>query len=124
MKTIVQHIALQYKNKKEADIFLKKILGLSSIKNFNVSKELAKQIFNISEEVEVFVYGNESINFEIFITKQKQLHFFNHVCIKIEDKKEFFNKCNEYKLKPYYVEKEGKKLLFLRDYSNNLYEIK
>jgi catechol 2,3-dioxygenase-like lactoylglutathione lyase family enzyme len=124
METIFQHIALQYKNKKQADIFFKKILGLTLIKNFNVSKKLAKQIFNKSEEVEVFVYGNNGIHFEVFITKQKQLHVFNHVCIKIDDKKEFFNKCNEYKLKPYYVEKEDKKILFLRDYSNNLYEIK
>jgi len=124
MKTIVQHLALQYKNKKQADIFFKKILGFSSIKNYIVSKELAKQIFNISEEVKVFLYGNDSIYFEVFITKQKQLHVFNHICIKIDDKIEFFNKCNECKLKPYYVDKEDKKLLFLRDYSNNLYEIK
>jgi hypothetical protein len=124
MKTIIQHIALQYTNKKQADIFFKKILGLNLIKNFNVSKELAKQIFNISEDVEVFVYGNDSIVFEIFITKQKQIHVFNHVCIKIDDKEEFFNKCNKHKLKPYYVKKEDKKLLFLRDHSNNLYEIK
>ena len=124
MGTIVKHIALQYTNKKQADSFFKKILGLALIKNFNVSKELSKQIFNIPEEVEVIVYGNDNINFEIFITKQKKLHFFNHVCLKIDDKNEFINKCNKYKLKPYYVKKEDKKLLFLRDHSKNLYEIK
>ena len=124
MKTTIQHIALQYTDKKQADIFFKEILGLSLIKNFNVSEELAKQIFNISEEVEVFVYGNDDSTFEIFIAQKKQLDVFNHVCIKIDDKEEFFNNCNKYKLKPYYVIKEDKKILFLRDYSNNLYEIK
>ena len=124
MKTIVKHIALNYTNKKQANSFFKEILGLALIKNFNVSKKLAKQIFNISEEVKVFVYGNDNIKFEIFITKQKQLHIFNHVCIKIDDKNEFINRCNKYKLKPYYVKKEDKKLLFIRDHSKNLYEIK
>ena len=124
MKTTIQHIALQYADKKQADIFFKEILDLSLIKNFNVSKELAKKIFNISEEVEVFVYGNDNATFEIFIIEKKQLNVFNHVCIKIDDKEEFFNKCKKYKLKPYYVKKEDKKLLFLRDHSNNLYEIK
>jgi hypothetical protein len=57
MKTTIQHIALQYADKKQADIFFKKILGLDLIKNFNISKELAKQIFNKPEEVKVFVYG-------------------------------------------------------------------
>jgi hypothetical protein len=123
-KTTIQHVALQYKNKNKADIFFKEILGLSLIKKFNVSKELAKKIFNIHEEVEVFVYGNNNATFEIFITKQKNFHVFDHVCIKIDNKEEFFNQCKKYKLKTYYVKKDNKKLLFLRDYSNNLYEIK
>jgi hypothetical protein len=120
----IQHVALQYTNKEQADIFFKKLLELPLIKNFNVSKELSKQIFNIQEEVEVFVYGKDNTTFEIFITKQKQSHVFDHVCIKIDNKEELFNKCKKYKLKPYFVEKGDKKLLFLRDYSNNLYEIK
>ena len=71
MKTEIQHIALNYSNKKEADTFFKEILGLKIIKSFDISKELSKQIFNIIEACEVVVYGNNSTLFEIFITKNK-----------------------------------------------------
>ena len=123
-ETITQHVALQYKNKKQADVFFKEILDLDFIKEFKLPQELAKQIFNIAEETNVVVYGNEKCAFEIFITSNKTEYIFNHVCIEVSDKDAFFKKCKENKLKPFFVSKGNKKLLFVKDYSDNLYEIK
>ncbi len=124
MEVSMQHVALQYSEKAKADIFFKEILGLDLLKDFKLSVELSKQIFDVSEEVNVFVYANKECFLEIFITPYKTDCIFNHVCIKVPDKKEFVNKCEKNNLKPYFVDKGDKKLLFVRDHSDNLYEIK
>jgi hypothetical protein len=124
MKTEIQHIALNYSNKKKADIFFKEILGLKIIKSFAISKELSKQIFNIIEACEVVVYGNNSALFEIFITKNKSKIVFDHICIKVENIEDFIENCKKHDLQPNFINQGDKKLLFVKDFSDNLFEIK
>jgi catechol 2,3-dioxygenase-like lactoylglutathione lyase family enzyme len=123
-QTEIKHVALQYKDKAQAKIFFKDILGLSLIKNFKLSDELSRQIFGRSEEVEVIVYGNNSATFELFINEKKQSSVFEHICINIDNKEDFIKRCKKHGLNPFFVEKGEKKLLFLRDFADNLYEIK
>jgi hypothetical protein len=122
IKTI--HVALQYNDRKQAEIFFNKILKLPFIKTFNVSKELANNIFKINEEVTVDVYGNKDACFEVFFTNKQTKYRFEHTCIKINDKKEFLKRCNEYDIKPIIFKKDVKTLLFIKDFSGNLFEIK
>jgi len=125
LNTKLKHIALEYQDKKNADIFFIDILGLKNIKNFSVSADLSYDIFGIKKELEAFVYGNESVNFEIFITdKTNNTKSYYHVCIGVDDKKEFIRKCEKNNLKPFFVKKGDRKILFVKDFSNNLYEIK
>ena len=49
---------------------------------------------------------------------------YEHVCIEIEDKDQFVDNCLKHGLKPFYVKKGDKDLLFVRDFSGNLFEIK
>ena len=123
-KTKMMHVALNYSDKEKADIFFTKILDLKLQKSFILNPELSKQIFNINEQVDVFVYGDEFTVFEVFITEKKVKHSFEHVCIKVNDKKEFIDKCKKYLLEPYQINKDEKKLLFVKDFSGNLYEVK
>ena len=122
VKTI--HVALQYYDRKQAEIFFNKILKLPLKKTFTVSKELSNIIFEINEEVTVDVYGNEEACFEVFITKIKTKYRFEHTCIKINDKNEFIKRCNKYGIKPIFVKKGVKTLLFIKDFAGNLFEIK
>jgi hypothetical protein len=123
-KTTIMHIALNYPDKEKADVFFIEILNLKLQKSFSLNPDLSKQIFNLSEQVDVFVYGDDFTVFEVFITEKKVRHSFEHVCIKIDDKKEFIEKCKKYRLKIYQVNKDEKKLLFVKDFSGNLYEVK
>ena len=122
--TVLNHIALQGLNKEEAVVFFTKILKIPMVKNFSVSKELSSKIFGIDESVEVYVFDNGDARFEVFIKNKKNKSEFEHVCIDVEDKNEFVNNCRSYGLKPFFVKKNEKDLLFVRDFSNNLYEIK
>ncbi|OGS41011.1 MAG: hypothetical protein A3K77_00885 [Euryarchaeota archaeon RBG_13_31_8] len=124
LKTILQHVAINYKDKEKADIFFSKILDLKLQKSFSLNSELSNEIFNTLEQVDVFVYGNNFTIFEIFITQKVAIHSFEHICIKINNKNEFIEKCKNYGLEPYKINKEEKQLLFVKDFSGNLFEIK
>lgn len=121
--TILQHVAINYLDKEKADIFFTKILNLKFKKSFSLNSKLSKQIFDNFEQVDVFVYGNNFIIFEVFITKKVLKKTFEHVCIKVNDKKKFIKKCKNYGLKPYLINKEEKQLLFVKDFSGNLFEV-
>ena len=123
-EVLLNHVALQCLNKEEVEIFFIKILGIPKVKNFTLSEGLSESIFGINKRVEVEVYDNGKTRFEVFIGQSNRIPGYEHICIEVEDKKEFIECCKKYGREPLIVKKEGKDLLFVRDFSNNLYEIK
>jgi len=123
-KTALQHVALQYNDRKKAEIFFTKILGLTLKKTFIVSKELSNNIFGIKEEVIVDAYSNEKTYIEIFITKNQRKQGYEHIGLEIKNKEEFIKRCKKYDIEPIFVKKGERTLLFIKDYAENLFEIK
>lgn len=124
MTTSLNHIALQYQNKRDAEIFFSDILGIPKTRSFMVSADLSKEIFGITKNVDVDVFDNGIIRFEIFYMVDTHHSSFSHICIEVESKEKFIQTCKKYKLNPYIIKKGEKELLFAKDFSNNLYEIK
>ena len=124
VKTSINHVALQFSDKEKADIFFNKILGMPKVKTFTVSEELSENIFGIKSMIDVEVYDNGKARFEIFTEETSRIHGYEHTCIEVSNKKEFIAQCRKYGIEPLVVKKEDKDLLFVRDFSNNLYEIK
>ena len=122
-KTILQHVALNCKDKIKADIFFTKILDLKLQKTSSLTSELSEKIFGTFKQVDVIVYSDNFTIFEIFLTQKEVKHYFEHVCIKVKNKKEFIIKCENYGLKPFKINKGEKQLLFVKDFSGNLFEI-
>jgi catechol 2,3-dioxygenase-like lactoylglutathione lyase family enzyme len=118
------HVALQYSDREKAEIFFKKILLLALKKTFTLSKKLSKDIFEINKDVIVDVYSNNDAYFEVFITKTKTKYNYEHICIEVDDIEDFVKRCKNYKIEPKYIKKGNKELIFVRDFSGNLYEIK
>ena len=123
-KTVFKHVALHYKDRKQAEDFFTKILGLPLLKTFSLTKELSDEIFGINEEVTIDVYANEDSYFEVFITQNQTKHGYEHVCIEVNNKDEFIERCKQQGIEPKFVKKGDKTLLFIKDHANNLYEIK
>lgn len=123
-KTTINHIALQCSDKEKAEVFFTKVLEMSKVKTFTVPNELSENIFGIKSMIDVEVYDNEVARFEVFIVETSKKTSYEHICIEISNKKEFIARCIKYGIEPMIVKKEGKDLLFLRDFSDNLYEIK
>ncbi len=121
---LLNHVALQCNDKEKVETFFTEVLGLPIKKKFTVSGELSEAIFGIDESVDVEVYDNNETRFEIFITQTEEKRGYGHVCIEIDNKKEFIDRCKQYGIKPMFITKGGKNLLFVRDFSGNLFEIK
>lgn len=122
--TKIQHVALNYQDKEKADLFFVKVLGLKLKKTFALTPELAKQIFGIKERVLALSYENKNTRFEVFITEQLTENRFEHTCIIVNNKEDFIQRCKKHGLQINLVKKDGKTYLFVRDFSNNLYEVK
>lgn len=120
----LKHVALQYKDRNKAEIFFTKILEIPLKKTFTISEELTKAIFGIDEEVLIDVYEDKNICFEVFITKKQTKYAYEHTCIEIKDKDGLIKRGKKYGIEPIFVKKELKTLLFIRDFADNLYEIK
>ncbi len=124
MKTSLNHVALQYSDRKKAEIFFTDILGIPKTRSFTLSDQLSEKIFGIEKTIDIDIFDNGNVRFEIFITDQKNKSYFSHTCIEIDNKEEFINSCKKNGLKPYIILKGEKELLFVRDFSDNLYEVK
>jgi hypothetical protein len=123
-ETILKHVALQYSDRKQAEIFFTKILEMQLQKSFTISKELSNDIFGISDEMLVDVYINEHACFEIFITDKQTDYSFEHTCVQINNKEEFIKRCIKYGIEPVFIKKGERTLLFIKDFAGNLFEIK
>jgi len=123
-KTVLNHVALECSDREKAKIFFTTILRIPLTKTFTVSAELSEAIFGIKEQVDVDVYDNEQTRFEVFITKTVKPSGYEHICIEIDDKQTFINRCKTHEMEPMVIQKDGKDLLFVKDFSGNLFEIK
>ncbi len=120
----LNHIAIQSTNKHQTELFFTKILNLSKTKSFKLSKTLSKNIFNIDQSIDVDVYANNHISFEVFHTNIPNTPGYTHICLEVPSKKHLQQKCQQYNLPTNTVNRNGYTLLFIHDFAGNLYEIK
>lgn len=123
-EVMVHHVAIECASQQHADQFFTTILGLGKVKTTILSKELSAAIFKIDQEVRFDFYENGKTRFEVFITSARSEKTFAHTCLEVDSKDDFIARCKEQGLDPFFVEKGGKQLSFVRDMSGNLYEIK
>ena len=123
-RTLLDHVALQCNDKEKAEIFFTEILELPMKKKCDIPAGLSKTIFGIEENVEVEVYDNDKTRFEVFITPLVEKHDYEHICIEVNSKKEFIERCEKYDIKPIIIQRDNKNLLFVKDFSGNLFEVK
>lgn len=121
----LHHVGLHSRTKESADLFFIKILQIPLDRTFEVPADMAEKIFGLKHTVWVHVYEHQNTRFEVFISEHL-IHKpgYDHVCVNVKSKKEFQKRCSEYGLQPFVVMKGEKELLFVKDFSGNLFEIK
>ena len=121
---ILNHIAIEVTDKNQAEIFFTKILNIPKIGSFTISSKLCKDIFGISKKIEIRIFANDDIKLEVFTTHKKAPHSYSHICLNVKNKKNIIDKCKKYGIIPNIVKKDDRELLFIKDFSGNLFEIK
>lgn len=124
---LLSHVALTMDSMSHAVGFYEKLLNARLIKEFQVSNDLVMNIFGIDteeSEISVLVFEIENSQFEIFITGEKHVNRFDHVCIEVENMKSFIKQCTELDVIVSLIPKGEKKLVFIQDFVGNLFEIK
>ncbi|OQX76335.1 MAG: hypothetical protein B6D64_10060 [Bacteroidetes bacterium 4484_276] len=120
----LEHIALSVSDHKEIEKFYTNVLGMGQIKNFVLRKGLAANIFEIDEEVSVFLLQKDKVVFEIFITTGYRKQAFDHVCFSIKNREGLINKALLGGYKVIRIEREIFDLIFVKDKDGNIFEIK
>ena len=124
---LIQHVALCMDSKDHARSFYQDVLQAELIKEFEISKSLINEIFSITvnvNKIKVMVFETENLIFEVFINPGIMNNSFNHVCISVDNLSGFLNQCKNMNLSIFKIPKDDKNLIFIKDYSGNLFEIK
>lgn len=120
---MLKHIALEIREKDIRDFYVD-ILGGEIVNQFVLGKEVAKEIFNIHEAVNVYCFSLNNIEFELFVHEYINRNTLCHTCIEMEDASNVFNLAHK---KNYWVHlrKSGSKnTYFIKDKNGNLFELK
>ena len=120
----LEHIAISVSDKSEIKEFYYNILEMNEVRSFILNKALARQIFNIAEEVSVFLMQKDELLFEIFVTKKQYKQGFRHICISIKNREELIKKAEQKAYKCIRIKREFSDLVFIKDKSGNIFEIK
>ena len=119
------HIALTICNASEVIHFYEQVLEMKLLKSFNLYKELSELIFDISTEPEVFLLKKNNIVLELFVKKDYKSDFnFNHICFEVENRVELIEKARTANYHVIHKCRETSDLVFIKDKTGNLFEIK
>lgn len=120
----LKHIGLAISDIKEITDFYIEILGMKQARTFVLNKTLAETIFGCDIDVPVFLMQKDNLFLEIFVAPSVSPKKFAHLCLSVENRELIFAKakakgfqCNRIKRKPH-------DLIFIRDGSGNIFEIK
>ncbi|MCD4695080.1 MAG: VOC family protein [Bacteroidales bacterium] len=120
----LEHIALTVSNPSEIEKFYKRILGMKEVKNFVLKENLAGRIFSFENETQVFLLQNDNLFFEIFVLPKPLEKGFNHICISVTNREGLVNKAMQNNYEVIRIEREYNDLIFIKDNSGNIFEIK
>ncbi|MCX7975084.1 MAG: VOC family protein [Candidatus Aminicenantes bacterium] len=121
----IAHIGLIASSEKKADQFYLNLLGLKKSGPKKVEAYLAKNLFNLNQEVIYLSYFNENICFEIFISPQiKPKLTPHHICLEIDNLENFLEQCSALGLPVKRIIKGEKEIIFISDFDGHLFEIK
>lgn len=120
----LEHIALSVNDTKEIKNFYFNILGMKEVRIFVLNKELANSIFKIEKETPAFLLQKDELILEIFVTTEQFKQNFNHICIAVKNREELVKKAKQSGYKCIIIERKISDLIFIKDKSDNIFEIK
>jgi hypothetical protein len=97
---------------------------MKELKNFVLDSILASNIFDIEKEATVFLLQKDELILEIFVTNEQIKQNFSHICIAVKNREELVKKAKLSGYKCIIIKRKIPDLIFIKDKSNNIFEIK
>lgn len=118
-----EHIAITVTGSDEIINFYQRILGMEEVRNFVLDKSLSAKIFGVKENLPVYLMQKDDLVLEIFIYKQNQQPV-NHLCISVENREKLTKELQEKGYETIIIQRKQPDLVFIKDKSGNIFEIK
>ncbi len=120
----LNHIAFSISDERDISGFYENILGMEKARRFALNAELAEKIFAINKETQVYLMKSPDVVMEIFINPEPEEKGFHHICISLKNREEAVRKAVANRYAVTRIEREKFDLIFIRDKSGNIFEIK
>jgi catechol 2,3-dioxygenase-like lactoylglutathione lyase family enzyme len=118
------HIGLTISESSDIRNFYQNILGMELQRNFVIDNFLAKTIFGLEKELKVYSGEIGNLKLELFTTDQEIPKTCNHICLSVSERDKFIGKIKENGYECIVLTREMSDLVFVKDKSGNLFEIK
>lgn len=118
-----KHIGISINDPSDIDNFYIDILKFTIQKKFTLNAALSEQIFNISKRIEIVTVEKNNLIIELLNTFENLNNYF-HICISVDDRNELIKKAKEREYPCTIIKKNPFDMVFIRDRSNNLFEVK
>jgi len=120
----LNHIAITITDVSEIEGFYKNLLGMKDIKQFTLNQNLAKNIFGLKNETTAYLLQKDDLFFEVFVLPESFEKGFNHICISVPDREKLIGQAMQNNYAVTRIEREHFDLIFIKDKSGNIFEIK
>ncbi|MEA3486933.1 MAG: VOC family protein [Thermodesulfobacteriota bacterium] len=122
---MLEHIGITINEENDIQAFYKDLLGLKEVHKFDLYKDLSEKLFGINNAVSVTHLSGDDLFLELFLTYRKQDPVYNHICISVRNRDSLIKKAESRGFPVTQIKRESRDdLLFIRDKSGNIFEIK
>ncbi len=121
----IKHIGININTLEDIERFYAGLLGFKTEYKFMLDASLSERVFGINRGCEVYYLSNGTIEVELFYSKEKVQSGYAHICFETDDTGRLTEKARKAGFLHLYRErKEKEPLIFLKDLSGNIFEIK
>jgi len=122
---MLEHIGITINEESDIQAFYKDLLGLEEVQKFELYKDLSEKLFGISNAVSVTHLSSEDLFLELFLTDRNKIRFTIIFAFLFGTETLLSKKQNLWGFSLTQIKRESRDgLLFIRDKSGNIFEIK
>jgi methylmalonyl-CoA/ethylmalonyl-CoA epimerase len=122
----IDHIGIVNISEEDAVRFYHEFLGFEKTRDFVVGQELSMQLFSHPQEIKVLIFEKDGVNIEVFILEDyiPPSPAIGHACLRIDRFSEIIENSKTSGVTVIRGSHKGKTVHFLKDFSDNMIEIK
>ena len=121
---MLEHIALTVNDSEEIKNFYEKVLRFKVKHKFVLKRQLSQMIFNVTAIPDVYLMRQQDLEFEIFISPEKENRVFSHICLSYQKPENIYKNALKSGYRILVKDGENHYTWFIWDKSGNIFEIK